>query len=145
MEGVEKEQRLTVEATKVEIESIRQLLLKSCEVMLKNIATRISQEFIFQYETGIGRYYRILAGPGSAQTFRTNFMLRLAECFYNLRFLLGTAPAAFSVAEFVELERCYLTLKALGYPVQEIVDPLYHDLGHALALAKDNKQPPFAG
>ncbi len=113
-------------------ESIRQLLLTRCEGILKNIAAKIGREYIFQYPQAAIIYYQILAGLGSAATYRTNLMLRLAESFYNLKFIFGANRAAFDRSEFDELEKCYLALQAKKFPEQHIVQPLYVDLLDAL-------------
>jgi hypothetical protein len=100
--------KLKVDDSAEQFEAMRLRLLSRCDTMLRNIATKIAREYVFLYPQGGGvNLYQIIAGPGSAATFRTNFMLRLAESFYNLRFIFNTHRAAFDRAEFNEFERCY--------------------------------------
>jgi hypothetical protein len=113
-------------------EAIRVTLLKLCAASLKNIATRINREFVFQYTKGDVLFTRILAGPGSEPVFRTNLMLRLAEGFYNLRYIFDNKPHEFIRGEFDEMEKCFLGLRALGYPQAEFVEMIYGDLKRAL-------------
>lgn len=86
----------------------RQLLAELCSRVHSNISARTSNEYIFRLNpTG---EVVILAGPSSAQTFRGNFFLRLAEVFYNLEWLLLNQPTEFSRAEFELYERLYMDL-----------------------------------
>jgi hypothetical protein len=55
-----------------------------CSLMHSNISARVSREYIFRLNYGDGTKWLILAGSGSATTFRDNFGFRLAEVFYNL-------------------------------------------------------------
>jgi hypothetical protein len=133
--------KLTVGDAPERIEATRAALLKLCEVTLKNIATRINQEYVFQYPG----YARIIVGPGSEKVFRLNLMLRLAEGFYNLRYLFDSNRAVFVRAEFDELEASFLALKARGYPMHNFADMVYSDLKRALdaeAKAAAAKAPP---
>lgn len=130
---------LRIGAAASTFEQMRQLLLAKCETMLRNISARISCEYIFQYPQPPGSiHYQIIAGRGSNATFRTNLMLRLAESFYNLKWIFANSRSSFDRAEFDELERCFIALKAKGYPVQGVVQPLYEDLRDALARENAN-------
>jgi len=104
--------------------------------MLRNVATRINREYVFQYPgAGANGYARIMAGPGSEGVFRENLMLRLAEAFYNLRYVFDNRRDRFDRAEFDELEKCFLGLKERGYPMHEFVEMVYGDLKRALDSA----------
>ena len=54
---------------------------------------------------------RIVAGPGSNQYFRENFVKRLGEVFYNLEWILNKRPGEFSLTEFQKFEELYLQFK----------------------------------
>lgn len=76
----------------------RKILDRLCIRMHSNISTRTGKEYIFRL--GGDRGFQILAGSGSAETFRHNFYLRLAEVFYNLEWLLDHAPIRFNWDEY---------------------------------------------
>lgn len=60
-------------------------LFKVTEMIQKNIASRISKEYIFNnYEPSVSIY----SGPGSYKVFRRNFIHRLAEVYHNLNLVL---------------------------------------------------------
>lgn len=124
--------KLCVTDNDAHFDAIRQALLVQCSFMLRNIAAKISNEYIFQYPSVPHDYYRIIAGIGSVNHFRTNLMLRLAEAFYNLRFILRANPKASVLTEFVELEKSFLACRALGYPRIDVAQPLYDDLKAAI-------------
>src|SRR5258708_32161077 len=63
-------------------------LIRICTRAHQNIATRVSEEHIYLVEGGGKLEYRILAGPGSNQHFRANFLKRLGEAFSNLEWIL---------------------------------------------------------
>ena len=70
----------------------RQALSRLCSRVLANISSRTNSEYIFRVDDS-GRVV-IMAGPASVQTFRRNFLLRLAEVFYNLEWLLANRRGA---------------------------------------------------
>ncbi len=111
-----------------EVDAKARQLLARCEEVLKNIATKTSHEYVFGY----GPFKRIIAGPGSVAHFRENFMLRLAEGFYNLRFILDDRRGEFSRDEFSALEETFRKCRLLGYPRQDLVNMVYEDLHRAL-------------
>jgi len=96
----------------------RAAILERCNQTLENIASRISNEFIFK-----GRKkpdgkpaIAIVAGSGSAKHFRENFRYRLAEAFYNLEWAyknLGKTKGKKDGfrKEFRAFEKCYLELR----------------------------------
>jgi hypothetical protein len=72
-----------------------QTLVAICTRAQGNIATRLSEEHIYDFD-GKGNY-QILAGRGSARHFRRNLLKRLAEAFSNLEWELnagGTSARA---------------------------------------------------
>jgi hypothetical protein len=86
-------------------------LIQLCSRMLQNISSRRNCEYVFHL--GDGRV-AIFAGPGSAQTFRSNFYYRLAELFYNFEWLYRNNPDGFNIAEYQVFEQCYHAIKNAG-------------------------------
>jgi hypothetical protein len=67
----------------------------------------------------------ILAGHGSAQTFRHNFCLRLAEAFYNLEWIMKSPQHNLSMDEFRVYEKCYLGLIEAGIEIPDWLRGIY--------------------
>jgi len=102
-------------------------LLGICSRARSNIATRVSEEHIYDVD-GKGRY-RIMAGSGSVHFFQSNFVKRLGEYFYNLLWILNAQPDTFSIKEFQLFESFYRDLKNLhGFPLPEYVSTPYDAL-----------------
>jgi hypothetical protein len=85
------------------------LLSQLCSLMHRNISARTSREYIFQLDQD-GTQAVILAGRDSATTFRQNFILRLAEAFYNLEWILNSQPDHFNHREWEIYETLYKQL-----------------------------------
>ena len=83
-------------------DKVRKLTLL-CSRMHRNISTWRVNENIFELDS-VGQVV-IMAGEGSAQTFRQNLYLRLAEVFYNLEWLMKERPSEFKVREFEAYDR----------------------------------------
>jgi hypothetical protein len=81
-----------------------ELLSQVCSIIHRNIASRRSQEFLFDLiDHGppvAVKALRILAGPGSFKVFRDNFLKRLSEVFYNLEWIYLNQPKRFKKREF---------------------------------------------
>ena len=75
-------------------ELLRQLTLR----MQENISSRATHEYVFKLDQ-VGAAI-VLAGPGSVETFRINFQLRLAEVFYNLDWLYRNSKGQFDLEEY---------------------------------------------
>lgn len=102
-------------------------LLSVCSRARSNIATRVSEEHIYDVD-GKGRY-RIMAGSGSVRHFQSNFVKRLGEYFQNLQWILNAQPDKFSINEFQLFESFYHNLEKLyGRPLPEYVSKPYKDL-----------------
>lgn len=100
-------------------------LLAICSRARYNIATRVSEEHIYDVD-GRGRY-RIMAGSGSVDFFRGNFVKRLGEYFYNLLWILNAQPGKFSMDEFQLFESFYNDLEKLyAAPLPEYVSTPYN-------------------
>lgn len=120
--------RITVGENNSDVDDKGEILRRCCEDVLKNIATKTSHEYVFRY----GTFARILAGPGSVMHFRMNFMLRLAEAFYNLSYIFKNHPSDFRREEFAALEKTFQRCSELGFPGKEVVKTVYEDLSRAL-------------
>ena len=109
-------------------------LLRICTRAHGNIATRVSEEHI--YEIDEKGNCRIVAGSGSAQYFRKNFLKRLGEVFKNLEWRLGNgAPDKSLAREFGIFESLYLQLQGVDdYNRQlDFASKPYTDLKEKLA------------
>lgn len=105
---------------------------KLCSRTLQNISAKISREYIFQLEGSA----LILAGPGSAETFRRNFCLRLAEAFSNLKWLLENCPSQFRLEEFLIYENCYQSLITHIVPIPPELVKGYADAKSLIETSK---------
>jgi hypothetical protein len=103
---------LAADDERKDLEEKGRTLVRLCTRIHSNISARANREYIFRLDSS--GQARILAGPGSAQTFRANFQLRLAEAFYNLEWLLQNRPAEFSTLEFDMYERVYEDIRRQG-------------------------------
>jgi hypothetical protein len=111
------------------------VLLRICSRARNNIAARVSEEHIYDVD-GTGRY-RIMAGSGSVNFFRSNFDKRLGEYFYNLFWMLNAQPDKFSIEEFQLFESFYRDLENLrGCPLPEYVTTPYDALKAKLNTAR---------
>jgi hypothetical protein len=119
---------LTLKAsdTKEESSQSRSKILDLCSRIHANISSRKNDEHIYRINEPPIKSY-IGAGSGSAQTFRNNFSLRLAEAFENLNFALIHNPNLVNQikAEFLIYEKCYLDLLAVGVPMPEETQQCY--------------------
>jgi hypothetical protein len=99
-----------------------------CSRMHRNISSRVGREYIFE----LGNCALIMAGPGSAQTFRRNFYLRLAEVFRNLELQHQTDPNQFPFDEYEVFEDCYLELQRNSQQIPSIVEEMYQRINRRL-------------
>jgi hypothetical protein len=97
-----------------------------CFRMHQNISARVSQEYIFRLsEPGSAS---IMAGSGSAETFRRNFYLRLAEAFYNLEWIMKSPQHNLYMDEFRVYEKCYLGLIEAKIEIPDMLRKIYNRL-----------------
>lgn len=96
-----------------------------CSRMHRNISTWKLDEYIFKFDSG---EEQIVAGCRSSQVFRHNFCLRLAEVFYNMKWLYNASRSEFSVAEFEMYERTYKDLLRGRSDVPPILSTVYREL-----------------
>ena len=97
-----------------------------CTRMHQNISARVSKEYIFRLrEPGS---VLIMAGSGSAETFRHNFYLRLAEAFYNLEWIMKSPQHNINMDEFRVCEKCYLGLIEAKIEIPDMLRQIYNRL-----------------
>jgi len=105
--------------------------------MHANISARVSREYIYQMDA-VGTV-KIQAGPGSAQTFRYNFYLRLAEVFYNLEWLLNNQPEQFSREEFEVYASLYRSIADMRQDLPMVLNNSFERLQNRIGInAEDN-------
>jgi hypothetical protein len=97
-------------------------LLHLCSRMHQNVSSRVSCEYIFSLSES--DKIVIMAGVGSAQTFRRNFYYRLAEAFCNFEWL-HKAPEQFPITEYRTYEQFYLDLKKKTDHIPSVVEEMY--------------------
>lgn len=117
--------------SRVNILNKAQRLGELCSRMHMNISAKASREYIFRLEqpnTAV-----IMAGEGSAKTFRQNFYLRLTEAFYNLEWIHKAQRHDFKMEEFKVYENCYLGLIEAGLEIPTILQGIYNKLKQQLA------------
>ena len=82
-----------------------------CSITSENIASRRNCEYIFRV-SGDSSLVVIFAGSGSAQVFRANFQKRLAEVFFNLKWIYERRKG-FNMDEFRAYEELFHRLEGL--------------------------------
>ena len=92
-------------------------LLEVCTRTHGNIATRLGEEHIYDLD-GKGNF-KIVAGSGSVNYFRMNFIKRLGEVFYNLVWIVGAGLHDKSVMAEIEL------FDSLYHKLENLYGPLY--------------------
>jgi len=92
---------LTIEEDRSTLEAKVEALLNICTRAHRNIATRLNEEHIYDLD-GEGNL-KIVAGSGSVNYFRMNFLKRLGEVFYNLEWLVRAGLLNQSVRAEIEL------------------------------------------
>lgn len=116
-----------LDSTKKDLEETVKVLRDLCSLIHRNIATAKIEEYIFEeYDNS----YFILAGSGSVKSFRSNFMKRLAENFYNLEWQYKQCKIEEKeelIKEFKIYEETYLNIEKL-YPIDSILKNIYEKL-----------------
>jgi len=88
-------------------------LLNLCNRATANIGSRRVEEHIYHWHNGS---VSIVAGCGSATHFRNNLYKRLAEAFFNFKWILEAEPNAFNLEEFKIYERFFIALTKIELP-----------------------------
>ncbi len=104
----------------------RGTLSKLCSRMHHNISSWKLDEYIFTCAPPSS--VSIFAGCGSVQRFRNNFYLRLAEVFFNMKWLYEKQRKDFSVTEFEIYDRIYWDLLNNGRDIPPILGKVYKEL-----------------
>jgi hypothetical protein len=117
--------------TDLDSQDTRESLLEKGELLHQlslriqaNISSRATHEYVFKLDQAGAAI--ILAGPGSAATFRINFQLRLAEVFYNLEWIHRNSKGQFDLEEYELFARFYNDLVKSSRPILEAVKTAYH-------------------
>lgn len=112
----------------------------------KNISKRISNVYLLEtiYGKDSGKEF-VIAGPGSAQTYRNNLMGRLTESFYNIKRIIDVSPADFNVEEFKSYEKFYLELISIFEQVPPLLKSKYDECKKTFEFYEKKKsiQPIF--
>jgi len=120
-----------------ELQKIVDELCGICSLIQGNISSRKNCEYIFhQYNS---RTVKIIAGRDSANTFRENFLKRLAENFFNLKWILENNPKEFDIQEYRIYENLLSDIQKLKFDVPDYVTTPYEWLREALKSKKYNK------
>lgn len=101
-------------------------LSKLCSRMHHNISSWKLDEYIFKSDHPPS--VSIFAGCRSVECFRDNFCLRLAEVFFNMKWLYEKQRKDFSVAEFEMYDRIYSDLLNNGREMPAILGEAYKKL-----------------
>lgn len=125
--------RLSANDTQDECDTKRQLIAIRCARMQANISTKIAEEYIYRLDDTGG--VQIQAGPGSVRTFRRNLYLRLAEAFYNLEWIIDSAPDHFNREEYALYANFYASLSER----EPELPPLLHEIAARLRDKVDAK------
>ncbi len=99
-----------------ELKTKVQTLCDVCSSIHKNIASRKSGEYVFEFkldEPSCGMGVMVFAGSGSVKVFRDNFLKRLTEVFSNLKWIYQHYPEKFNEKEFRIYEQLFFQLKNL--------------------------------
>lgn len=88
-------------------------LLSLCRRATSTIGSRRAEEHIYHWHNDA---VSIVAGCGSATHFRNNLYKRLAEAFFNFKWILEAEPEKFSVEEFQIYEKFFIALTKIELP-----------------------------
>jgi hypothetical protein len=107
----------SVEELQRNVDTILQNSLKS----LENISTRINNEYIFSWREN---KISILAGSGSARTYKVNFVKRLVECFCNIDWLVKNTGKVSDqlLKEFKIYENIYFQLLEVNILDEQLLE-----------------------
>lgn len=104
-----------------------------CKRASSNIGTRRADEHIYEIAQG---QRVIVAGCASVKYFRNNFCKRLAEVFYNLKWIFDNQRDTFRIDEFRLYESLYHGLRKFPRePALDAVSVVYEQLKGALDQA----------
>jgi hypothetical protein len=123
---------MAVDSSRKDLDACVEELQKICSFIHGNISTRKTEEYIFsQYNQ---QSVAIIAGSGSAKQYRTNFMKRLAENFYNLSWIYDNCPEdqkdtvrKMIVDEFQVYQDTYLKLQQLFQDIYPFPSKIYEE------------------
>jgi len=96
-----------------------------CERIQGNIATRRTQEHIYSLDR-IDRPHYILAGAGSAKVFRENVYKRVAEAYFNFRWIIENRPQDYDPNEVALYDEFFRQLKKQKRPLPKLLTRIHH-------------------
>jgi hypothetical protein len=111
-----------------ELESKVEVLYEMCSLTYDNIASRRNGEYIFKIYGSEPPQVVTFAGETSAQSFRENFLKRLAEVFHNLQWIYENNTDSFDEHELYIYELLYRNLMDLNVGVPAYVSKRFYDL-----------------
>jgi hypothetical protein len=115
--------KVSARAFNAGVKRVVKKLHELCTQIHGNIATRRSGEHVYSIR-GRRRAY-VMAGSGSAKTFRNNFYKRLAEVFYNFVWLRGAQPRRFDSGELEIYKEFVRRLSKYGVRLPRLVMKMY--------------------
>ncbi|MEK6833126.1 MAG: hypothetical protein AABY32_03690 [Nanoarchaeota archaeon] len=103
-------------------------LFSICRLMQENISSKTSHEYTFKKFNN--SYIYIYTGSTSIQHFQNNFLKRLAEVFYNLKWTLDNYPSSKQTVknQFEIYKKLYLDLAKLYEGMPEYVAKGFNEL-----------------
>lgn len=109
--------------SKEEIKSKNEIFSSICTQIQENISSRRNKEYIFKHIDS--KLISIITGRDSANIFRYNFFLRLAEYFKNLDWIFENRSSEFNQMEFDILEDLFLQIKKINKDIPAYVEGTY--------------------
>ncbi|MBY8992760.1 MAG: hypothetical protein KGD58_18600 [Candidatus Lokiarchaeota archaeon] len=121
---------LEIEATIDRDELIQKidLLIKLVSDIQDNLSSKRNGEYIFKLIKPNLADAIIFAGSGSYNSFRHNFLLRLAEVYYNLAWIYTNSADNFNREEYELFKGLYLELEKIYQELPDVVKFPYTEL-----------------
>lgn len=128
---------IDVDSTRQDLNRNVDTLQKMCSLIHRNISTRKTEKYIFDgYD---GQSVTILAGSGSVKQYRNNFVKRLAENFYNLKWIYDNCPVDKKhtvkkklIEEFNIYEDTCMKIRNVYHDVPPYLNKIYEELKNIL-------------
>jgi hypothetical protein len=118
--------RISAKASEADVKRVVRVLHALCRRIHGNIATRRSEEHVYSVSGRHPTY--ILAGPGSVRVFRDNFYKRLAEAFFNFKWLRLNRPRDYDPVEVQIYSEFFLRLEEHGVDMPSVTRNMHSGL-----------------